>query len=346
MPMSTSSNLESFNVDKRAATDRAKRSHFSQLIRTPPTTHHSPPQSEQASKQETSKQGATMPRPPRLLLLPPASLRTPASPKASRSRSRIRLHGPDGIGKRRPRSTYAGGNTSGFPPAGPNLAWLAGEIKRLAFPAPSPALHTPAAAAAAAAAVPHSSSQQRQPPPPPQYAHHPAFFPTPVFPLRSRDITFLGEPREFYETILERIRGATSRVTLSALYLGTGELVRVCVCVCVCVCACALGQGQGLDHILTYTCIHTHPKKNKHAHSLALTHTTGAPAGARAGRRLSPPPRAQGPGPPRPLQGAARGPRAGFPLDAGAPAADLPSAGRGGCMKIRVGHGVSSFRGD
>lgn len=45
-----------------------------------------------------------------------------------------------------------------------------------------------------------------------------------VFPLRSEDVTILPTPRAFYEQLRKNLRHAQRRVTLSSLYLGTGEL--------------------------------------------------------------------------------------------------------------------------
>lgn len=50
-------------------------------------------------------------------------------------------------------------------------------------------------------------------------AHH-----SRVFPLRSEDVTILPTPRTFYEQLRKNLRHAQHRVTLSSLYLGTGEL--------------------------------------------------------------------------------------------------------------------------
>lgn len=149
-----------------------------------------------------------MPRPPRLVVAAPPHRRrisSAAAPSCPTTTARRSPSTPTTTATKRPRSSSTRAYTSG---AGshPNLAWLAAEIKRLAFPPSSP--YPPPADG------PHPTT------PAPQY------FPTPFFPLRSQDVGFLAEPSEFYEAILERIRNATSRVTLSALYLGTGELVR------------------------------------------------------------------------------------------------------------------------
>ena len=47
-----------------------------------------------------------------------------------------------------------------------------------------------------------------------------------AFPLNAKDanINFLRHPNDFYDTLLAAISRAKSRVTLSALYLGTNEL--------------------------------------------------------------------------------------------------------------------------
>lgn len=47
-----------------------------------------------------------------------------------------------------------------------------------------------------------------------------------LFPLRSENVTILRSPTSFYEQLLTNIRGATHRITISSLYLGTGELER------------------------------------------------------------------------------------------------------------------------
>ncbi|DBA01871.1 TPA: hypothetical protein N0F65_006019 [Lagenidium giganteum] len=45
-----------------------------------------------------------------------------------------------------------------------------------------------------------------------------------VFPLNSADVRVIATPTEFYEQLLTNIRGARHRITISSLYLGTGEL--------------------------------------------------------------------------------------------------------------------------
>ena len=44
-----------------------------------------------------------------------------------------------------------------------------------------------------------------------------------VFPLRSSDCKTIANPTEFYEIILENIEKARSTITLTSLYIGTGE---------------------------------------------------------------------------------------------------------------------------
>lgn len=44
-----------------------------------------------------------------------------------------------------------------------------------------------------------------------------------AFPLRSSDCATITSPTEFYETILENIENARSMITLTSLYIGTGE---------------------------------------------------------------------------------------------------------------------------
>ncbi|KAB0793573.1 hypothetical protein PPYR_13193 [Photinus pyralis] len=46
----------------------------------------------------------------------------------------------------------------------------------------------------------------------------------PCFPVRAENITILTEPQQFYDTLIEKCRGAKERVTLSSLYVGTGQL--------------------------------------------------------------------------------------------------------------------------
>jgi len=45
-----------------------------------------------------------------------------------------------------------------------------------------------------------------------------------VFPLRSADVALLPTPSAFYDALERNIREAKTRVVLSSLYLGTGEL--------------------------------------------------------------------------------------------------------------------------
>ncbi|KAJ0395020.1 hypothetical protein ATCC90586_002786 [Pythium insidiosum] len=47
-----------------------------------------------------------------------------------------------------------------------------------------------------------------------------------VFPLRSADVSIIPSPTAFYEQLVANIRHAQHRVTISSLYLGTGELER------------------------------------------------------------------------------------------------------------------------
>ncbi|TMW69625.1 hypothetical protein Poli38472_001781 [Pythium oligandrum] len=47
-----------------------------------------------------------------------------------------------------------------------------------------------------------------------------------VFPLHSQDVQIIPSPTAFYEQLLSNIRAAQHRITISSLYLGTGELER------------------------------------------------------------------------------------------------------------------------
>uniref|UniRef100_T1J1T8 CDP-diacylglycerol--glycerol-3-phosphate 3-phosphatidyltransferase n=1 Tax=Strigamia maritima TaxID=126957 RepID=T1J1T8_STRMM len=49
---------------------------------------------------------------------------------------------------------------------------------------------------------------------------------SPSFPIDGDRVTVLNSPKEFYQTILTQIRKAKRRITLSSLYLGTGQLER------------------------------------------------------------------------------------------------------------------------
>lgn len=46
----------------------------------------------------------------------------------------------------------------------------------------------------------------------------------PVFPVKADCITVIHEPKEFYETLLQRASMAKHRISLASLYLGTGKL--------------------------------------------------------------------------------------------------------------------------
>lgn len=50
-----------------------------------------------------------------------------------------------------------------------------------------------------------------------------------VFPLKSERVTLLPSPTAFYEQLLANVRAATTRITISSLYLGTGALERALV---------------------------------------------------------------------------------------------------------------------
>ncbi|GAB9474550.1 Cdp-diacylglycerol-glycerol-3-phosphate 3-phosphatidyltransferase [Globisporangium polare] len=50
-----------------------------------------------------------------------------------------------------------------------------------------------------------------------------------VFPLKSERVTLLPSPSAFYEQLLANVRAATTRITISSLYLGTGTLERALV---------------------------------------------------------------------------------------------------------------------
>ncbi|KAG7394382.1 CDP-diacylglycerol--glycerol-3-phosphate 3-phosphatidyltransferase [Phytophthora boehmeriae] len=47
-----------------------------------------------------------------------------------------------------------------------------------------------------------------------------------LFPLRSNDVALLATPTDFYRQLLANIQQAETRVSISSLYLGTGELER------------------------------------------------------------------------------------------------------------------------
>lgn len=50
-----------------------------------------------------------------------------------------------------------------------------------------------------------------------------------VFPLKSERVTLLPSPSAFYNQLLINVRAATTRITISSLYLGTGALERALV---------------------------------------------------------------------------------------------------------------------
>lgn len=255
-----------------------------------------------------------MPRPPRLLPPPRISRPPPSAPLSfptARSPPTIATTG------KRPRSTSTrdySSSSPGYPTHTPKLAWLAAEIKRLAYPP--------------------SSSSPPSPHAEPPYHHHPPqtnpYFPTPVFPLRGQDIHCLAEPPEFYEAILERIRAATSRVTLSALYLGTGEMVRFFWG------GVDVGVGVGRAWLASFSIkvssigpSHLSTLTNQPHPSTIHPSKTGTPPCPRAHPGLPAPPGPKGARPPRPLPRPARRARQGLPLDAGAPLGGVPAAGRG-----------------
>ncbi|GAA5841699.1 hypothetical protein JCM11251_007059 [Rhodosporidiobolus azoricus] len=67
---------------------------------------------------------------------------------------------------------------------------------------------------------------------PPEHLRHPAFRETednlaslPLFPTRGREhVKVLYEPREFYETLLDRIKHAKRRIFIASLYVGKEEI--------------------------------------------------------------------------------------------------------------------------
>ncbi|GMF30398.1 unnamed protein product [Phytophthora lilii] len=50
-----------------------------------------------------------------------------------------------------------------------------------------------------------------------------------LFPLRSADVALLASPSDFYQQLLRNVRRAESRVSISSLYLGTGQLEQALV---------------------------------------------------------------------------------------------------------------------
>ncbi|OWZ06060.1 Phosphatidylglycerolphosphate synthase, partial [Phytophthora megakarya] len=50
-----------------------------------------------------------------------------------------------------------------------------------------------------------------------------------LFPLRSSDVALLASPTDFYQQLLRNIQRAEHRVSISSLYLGTGQLERALV---------------------------------------------------------------------------------------------------------------------
>lgn len=49
---------------------------------------------------------------------------------------------------------------------------------------------------------------------------------TPCFPVSASKINVITDPRNFYDTLCERIKNAKSRISIASLYIGTGVLER------------------------------------------------------------------------------------------------------------------------
>ena len=52
----------------------------------------------------------------------------------------------------------------------------------------------------------------------------------PTFWVKSKSITILSTPKEFYDTLMTHSEQATTRVSLASLYLGTGKLEEELLC--------------------------------------------------------------------------------------------------------------------
>lgn len=49
---------------------------------------------------------------------------------------------------------------------------------------------------------------------------------SPCFPVNSSKVNIITDPRKFYDTLCERFKNASRRISVASLYIGTGDLER------------------------------------------------------------------------------------------------------------------------